>query len=381
MTKLDDIMSSFAENFKMLNVEPIKINKTFYFDESNNIKKGIIGKDKDNNEDLENLYFVLGGIAVDGNIDFSDLLKYVGARQVPTDAKFSFFAFKKNKFEDAISQSRLRKFFEYLLNNKILIHFDVLHYMHFALTDILDSLIEEKDANQFAAMFYYKQLQSDMTEVLYQDYEALHEILVNFEFPNVPKEKANDFINEILDLYTRNYEAYDPNNIDNFTKELLRQIIKAKRNKNNLVFLEDNNSFIISDGVFHNYLSRALEVNDFKYFDNELSITNQFEELDAEYEKKLNVKFVDSANSREIQICDVVCGFVARLYNFLSHHEEHEIYTFIKNLNKEDEAYKTLKAFADLMTLSDNISHRMFKKTNPLFIEGRFTLFIKLMEK
>lgn len=381
MTKLDDIMSSFAENLKMLNVEPIKINKTFYFDESNNIKKGIIGKDKDNNEDLENLYFVLGGIAVDKNIDFDDLLRYVGARQVPTDAKFSFFAFKKNKFEEAISQSRLRKFFEYLLNNKILIHFDVLHYMHFALTDILDSLIEENDANQFAAMVYYKQLQSDMTEVLYQNYDTLHEILVEFEFPNVPKEKVNDFINEILDLYTCNYETHDPDDIDNFTKELLRQIIKAKRNKNNLVFLEDNNSFIISEGVFHNYLSRALEVNDFKYFDNELSITNRFEGLDAEYEKKLNVKFVDSANSREIQICDVVCGFVARLYNFLSHHEEHEIYTFIKNLNKEDEAYKTLKAFADLMTLSDNISHMMLKKTNPLFIEGRFTLFIKLMEK
>ena len=65
----------------------------------------------------------------------------------------------------------------------------------------------------------------------------------------------------------------------------------------------------------------------------------------------------------------------------MSHHEEHEIYTFIKNLNKEEDAYKTLKAFADLMTLSDNISPMMFKKTTPLFIEDRFTLFIKLMEK
>lgn len=380
MTKLDDIMSSFAKNLKMLNVEPIKINKTFYFDESNNIKKGIIGKDKDNNEDLENLYFVLGGIAIDKNIDFDDLLRYVGARQVPKDAKFTFFTFKKNKFEDAISQSRLRKFFEYLLENKIIIHFDVLHYMHFALTDILDSVIEEDDANKFAAMFYYKELQSDMTEVLYQDYDALHEILVNFEFPNVPKERANDFVNEIFDLYTRNYDEYDPDDADNFTKELLRQIIKAKKNKNKLLFLEDNKSFVISEGVFHNYLSRTLEIEDLKYFDNELSITNQLEELDAEYEKKLNVRFLDSANSREIQICDVICGFVARLYNFLSHHEEHEIYTFIKNLNKEDESYKTLKAFADLMTLSDNVSRMMFKKTNPLFIEGRFTAFIKVLE-
>lgn len=90
MTKLDDFMCSFGESFKMLNIKPIKTNKIFYFDESNNIKKGIIGKMKDNNEDLENLYFVLGGIAVDKNIDFNDLLKYVGARQIPNDAKFSF---------------------------------------------------------------------------------------------------------------------------------------------------------------------------------------------------------------------------------------------------------------------------------------------------
>ena len=46
--------------------------------------------------------------------------------------------------------------------------------MHFALTDILDSLIEENDENQFAALMDYKQLQSDMTEVLYQDYDKLH---------------------------------------------------------------------------------------------------------------------------------------------------------------------------------------------------------------
>lgn len=54
MTKLDDFICSFGKSLKTLNIESIKINKTFYFDESNNIKKGIIGKNKDNNEDLEN---------------------------------------------------------------------------------------------------------------------------------------------------------------------------------------------------------------------------------------------------------------------------------------------------------------------------------------
>ncbi len=381
MTKLDDFINSYKENIQKLNIPSLNINHIFYFDESNNIKKGIIGYDKDNNADLENLYFVLGGIAIKNTLDFNDLLKYVGARQTPVDAKFNFFAFKHNNFLEAINQSRLRKFFEYLLNNNILIHFDVLHYMHFALTDILDSLIEENDANQLAAFMYYKQLQSDMTEVLYQDYDVLHSLLIKYEFPNVPKNKANNFIRDILDLYTYNYENYDSDDVENFTKELLRQIIKAKRDKSNLIFLEDNEPYVISSDVFSNYLSRMIEIKDKKYFDNEASITKQLGEFDDDYENKLDVHFLDSKTSREIQICDVICGFVAKLYNFLSHNDEMAIFAFITGLDKNSEAFKTLKTFADLMTVSDNVSHMMFKKTNPLFIEARFTLFIRLLEE
>ena len=124
-----------------------------------------------------------------------------------------------------------------------------------------------------------------------------------------------------------------------------------------------------------------IEVNDKKYFDNEASITKQLSEFDDHYENKLDVHFLDSKTSREIQICDVICGFVAKLYNFLSHNDEMAIFSFIKGLNKNCETFKTLKTFADLMTLSYNISHMMFKKTNPLFIENRFTLFIKLLEE
>ena len=253
--------------------------------------------------------------------------------------------------------------------------------MHFALTDILDFLIEENDANQFAALMYYKQLQSDMIEVLYQDYDELHALLVKYEFPNVPKNKANNFIRDILDLYTYNYEKYDPDDIENFTKELLRQIIKAKRDKSNLIFLEDNEPYVISSDVFSNYLSRMIEIKDKKYFDNETSITKQLGEFDDDYENKLDVHFLDSKTSREIQICDVICGFIARLYNFLSHNDEMAIFAFITGLDKNSEAFKTLKTFADLMTVSDNVSHMMFKKTNPLFIEARFALFIKLLEE
>ena len=377
MTKLDE----YINEFKPL-VPSIRIGRTFYFDESNNIKKGIIGFEKDNNSDLENLYFVLGGIALSEPLDFDELLKYVGARQKPVDAKFKFFSFGESDFKEALKQKRLKLFFEYLLKHSVLIHFTVEHFVHLAMTDILDSLIEEKDANQFAAFCYYKELQSDMTEVLFADYETTHNLLCEYSFPNVPKERANEFIRDLLEIYTNNLDVYfNPDDSNGFTRELLRQIIKAKRNKYNLFFLEDNEPFVVYKDLHQTYLLRAIEIDDKKIFDNESSTMQYISSLDESYENKLNMLFVDSKTCRETQLSDAICGFVARLYNFLSHNDFVDISKYISSLEKDSNELETLKLFSDLMTISDNASPVMFKKVNPLYIERRFTYMIQLIEK
>mgnify|MGYP006993726249 CR=1 FL=1 len=77
----------------------------------------------------------------------------------------------------------------------IIIHFAVEHYFHYALVDILDSLIEERDIFQETALNFYKRFQSDMTKVLYDDFASLHKILVDYEFPNIPNGKAINITN------------------------------------------------------------------------------------------------------------------------------------------------------------------------------------------
>ena len=375
MTKIDeqiDIYNGTAPR--------IKLNRKIFFDESNNIRKGKIGIDKDNNEDLENLYFTLGGIATKKEIDFQDLLNYIGAKQTPNDAKYNFFTLGHKKFTEAIAQSRLRKLFEYLYKENIIIHFSVEHYMYFALVDILDSLIEEADINQRVALSLYKELQSDMTEVLYDDYDSLHKILVKYEFPNVPKNQANSFIRDILRLYSVNLDNYDMDNADNFTKEMLRQIIKAKKGKTNLIFLEDNEPLVISDLPVQNYLMRMYNFEDEKIFDNESLIEAEIRGMDELYEQKLNAKFCDSKDYREIQISDAIAGFVGRLYNYISKTNEKEIKTFVANLDCESESYKTLKTFFALMDMSNEQSEICIMRTNPLFIDKRLDLLYNAIE-
>lgn len=375
MTRLEELIAAYRNTMPC-----VKLNRTIFFDESNNFRKGVIGTEKDNNEDLENLYFTLGGIATKDPINFPELLDYIGAKQIPRDAKYKFFTLKHNGFTEAIAQPRLRKLFEYLKEKDIVIHFAVEHYFHFALVDILDSLIEEDDANQCAVLCFYKELQSDMTEVLYEDFELLHKILVKYEFPNIPKGKANDFIRAILDLYTTNLDNYNMDDPENFTKELLRQIIKAKRNKSNLVFLEENQPFVISERPYHVYLTRMFNFCDKKIFDREPSIEAEIRKMDDKYETKLNAEFSDSENWREIQISDAISGFVGRLYNFLSKTDYLHIWNFSQALDKESESYKTLRAFFDLMTRSNEVSEVCFMKTNPLFIDKRFDLLCNAIE-
>lgn len=373
MSHLDELMSN--------SMHKLQIKRTFYFDESNNIRKGTIGLPNDNNPDLGNLCFVLGGIAVENKIDFDALLNFVGAKQTPRDAKFKFFSYGESSFEGSIAQPRLRKLFEFLLKKNIYIHFDVIHYMHFALIDILDSLIQEDDVIQMSAFCYYQQLQSDMTEVLYKDYQALHNILVEFEFPNIPKGKATAFINRILNLYCDNLAYFDSGSPEFFTKELLRQIIKAKENRTNMYFLEGNKPFEISNSLYFDYLARASEILDTKHFDNEPTIAKELYAFDKNYKEKLNMDFVDSSICREVQISDVICGFVSRMYSFLGHNDKGALTNFINGLENNSELIRTLKAFIKLMDKSDCASQLMFKKTVPLFLESRFSLFYKLIEE
>ena len=52
MTKLEELIGVYRNTMPC-----VKLNRTIFFDESNNFRKGVIGAEKDNHEELESLYF------------------------------------------------------------------------------------------------------------------------------------------------------------------------------------------------------------------------------------------------------------------------------------------------------------------------------------
>ena len=94
---------------------------------------------------------------------------------------------------------------------------------------------------------------------------------------------------------------------------------------------------------------------------------------------KLNVKSFNRGNNKKILLLGPgINNNKAR--EIILPFDEDEVLSLYGN-SELYSAFKTLKTFADLMTVSDNVSHMMFKKTNPLFIEARFSLFIRLLEE
>ena len=183
----------------------------------------------------------------------------------------------------------------------------------------------------------------------------------------------------ILELYIEGLSQFDLNDPNNFTKELLRQIIKASCDNKKLIFLEDNQPYVISSIMTHMYLQRMYNFKDKKYFDNEVYVENELLEMDNDFKNKLNTEFCDSKEKREIQISDVISGFVGRLFKFISKMNETQITDFVDKLDIESESYKTLKAFFNLMTKSDDESVICFLKVIPLFIERRFRILFELI--
>lgn len=363
---------------QMTNID--KMNLKMFFDESNNIRVVRL-TENGTNENIHNIYFVLGGLAYPetSDVDLSDIFSYIGVSQIPNDAKLRFFTRGETEFKKILKETRLLKYLQFLKEKNIYFHSNVYHFLYYSLIDILDSLFEEDDVNRGVYYTYHLTFKSDFIEVLDFQYERVLSILYEFEYPNIPEEKTLEFIEKLLDLYTEVLnENFDDSVPENFTKELLRQMIKSKKNKSNLLFLNDNERFAISEGLFGIYLHNACLFNaENKIFDEEPSIKNKFENNDPNYELKLNMKFKKSHDEIGVQLSDVISGFMAKMINFISNKTTNQINEFVKELDSN--SYNSLKLFFQILDYSNDYCKYFFVWQLPAYIMRKFSYFRELI--
>lgn len=309
-----------------------RVKDVFYYDESNNVRKLVLRKGELNN-DISKAYFVLGGLAIpkDATPNISMLVKKLNFPQETKEFKISNFVGRKKNIDSVLKSKKVRILLDWLLEEKLYIHYFAQNLLFFSLVDLVDSLPYD-EASENALFMFYRPLKNALyTEVL-KDLDSYLEILFEFGYPNIRKDSITSFIKKLYELYFNNYEGHD--NIEDFPKELLRQMMKSAISNESLVFLEDNEDFVLIDKFHMTYMNQMLRFPSATHiFDNEYEIEKKIIIEQKDLVDYVSYKFVDSKSELLIQLSDVIVGVMSEILSFIEYKSIFNIKEYIDGLD------------------------------------------------
>lgn len=306
---------------------------TFYYDETNNIRKFYVRENDFNYTFTAN--FVLGGLVHEGNApNVQPLIDSFKLQKTATEVKFKHIV--KGTFLDCLKSDKLALFLEFTINSNLFVHYSSLNILYWAIVDIVDSAVANSEASLNAGPQFIDHLKDDLYKLSRLEIDSVIALFYDFEYPNIKKDKVISFIEALTALfepYLKTPEVY-------LGLESLRQILKEAKKKGSLPFVMDEEDYILLKDLSPFYLRPIyLFKNSTHVFDNEDSISETLQEfkiLDGNEEIK-NYSFVDSKSSQLIQLSDVFVGIMGKLSKYLNTSTRVEIETDLDTLTETQE--------------------------------------------
>jgi len=326
---------------------------TFYYDETNNIKKFEVLPQGFNNPFYNN--FVLGGVVFEGEKpDVTDLRQ--GLRLQSNVNEFKLKHIAKGSFIDCLKSKKLNYFLRYIFNSPLYVHHSSVNVLYFSIVDIVDSAISNNNNLIRLGREFVNQLKSDLYDICKSKIDEIAAIFYEFEYPNVAEEKIPFFNDKIIRLITKhvkdNYHKLEKE-YENQWLNMLVEILEESARMYSMPFIVNDKSHVLLDDFFQFYMRPLyVFVNSVHVFDKE-----------ADIEKKLsgytlmkngapftNYRFINSCDDILIQISDVLIGLRGKLATFINTHSFDEIEDIINGLAPQ--SFDTLKVYVDLMNKS-----------------------------
>lgn len=319
-----------------------------FADESMNLRKVSI-KDSLKNE-LKHKYFVLGGIEVPTTCNLDNLKEKFVNDNFPTgEVKYKYFSYNNSNFKSVLKSERLNKLFKYMIKNKIYIHISVFNYWYWATADIYDSIIESGEYNYVESVY----LKSALYEALMADYDSSFDIFLKYDFPSIPHGSEKNFLLEINKILKNvvNSNKIRNDQLKRNVRELILLFDKKLSDIKELIFIQDEMPKVILKSLSGIYLEKIAH---FVYngitFDRELKIEQEIKLEDDKLIDSRFCKFVDSKDYFAIQISDVIVGFTARFFEFISRNDEIDLY--YKSLKSDSIEIENIRLFRLIMDRS-----------------------------
>lgn len=354
---IEDIKSTLKD---LHGIEPCKDVMTFFYDESGNCRKFSLTEKGVNSQDSLWGDFVLAGVAYDGTeheIDINGLYRALEFKEGQKELKFKHLYHNSQDFCAFMESSRLTAFLQWLQGSGLFIHYSALNNLFYSLVDIVDSLWE--DFPQCIAYVW------DIKNALY-DFTAKHcneiiDLLFRYDYPNITQ--CELFCSELCNLIScyNDDNEYDPG----FYLELLRQMLKAAGKKGELVFVQNNEPYILIKEYYLFYLERCEVFSQSRhFFDEELTVQKQLRDIQLyENGKPLNnFSFEKSHKNIYIQISDMVAGLLRSMFIFLDRLTLNETLNLGERLSKKQQ--ENFNAIFKLLTISDQKCTLLIKNAN-----------------
>lgn len=348
--------------FELNGIDPFDEEMTFYYDESGNCRKFSLTEEGFNCIDSLKGDFVLAGVAHEGkayDIDIPALQKALNYSAGQKELKFKHLYSDSKNFLSFMESKRATDFLNWLCNSGLFVHYSALNNLYYSLVDIVDSLWETHPQ----CLMYMNEIKAALYDFVIEHQDAVIDILIRHTYPDVKNVQV--FCDELCSLlweFNDDGEYYP-----GFFLELLRQMLKTAGKLDKLVFVQDNEPFMLIHEYYLFYLERCeLFSNSHHIFDEEPTVEKKLSEIEL-YEGGVllqNWSFEKSHEKILIQVSDLIAGLLRKLFSFLDEKHLDEIITIALKLNETQVV--NFKIIFDLISKSDEKSSLFIKNANSI---------------
>ncbi|MFD2918867.1 DUF3800 domain-containing protein [Terrimonas rubra] len=284
------------------------VSLTFYYDETNNIKKLHLKKGDFNVDYKAN--FVLGGFCFNGSRpNVEDIFDRIPLQPTVNEVKLKLLA--TGEFADCLVSPKLKTFLENVSKKDIYLHISSLNLLYYSLVDIVQSALPKE------LLIFSHGFKTALYIACKANIDSVVPVLLKYTYPNVPHESLYNFVVELMAII----EPFKQDQMIGESIVELDRCLRKKANEDDLLFITDEEDHMLIKGLLELYTRPIYHfVNSEHIFDNEGEIKEQIANFPMfnNGEKLSNYKFLDSKTDKLIQASDVIVGLTGKFFKFIN---------------------------------------------------------------
>lgn len=341
---------------------------TLYYDETNNFGKLKLLESGLNVSKNDN--FVLGGIALKPGQSAGDALELSKKLRIQKTAKeIKFDMVAHGPFDKILGSTKLSHVLNWLLDRDLGIHYTNFNIISWITLDIIDSILVREEFSSYLMM--HRELKNELHHIVSKNLPGFLSLIYKYNYPNISRGEEANFLKDIYYFLIANFP-----DINFFPTNALKEIIFRARTVPELCFLEKTDSNILINGIDNLFLYRMCSFkNSSHIFDEEKTVResiNKYRILDNG--REIPYCFVNSLDHFEIQLSDVIAGFLGKYFSFIEKTPTNSLINFKNNLSQIQR--NNITVLRKLIEKSDAISNVLLHRVTTIDSDNKSDYFI-----